>query len=145
MSFWHSAFLLSHREIMSNQQFYIDAWYTSIEQVKMAIKQNDKSVICRTMPAIGMESEFNKEVEELISMCIKNKEPWIRRAGYMCIYHMYVRMKDSIFTKNILDIIKFGMIDKEEPVKDIIGIIMDEIKEFSPDIFKQLYKKANDT
>jgi len=124
---------------MTNKYIYEEASFASFDDVRAAIKKSDKHLVCKSMPAIGMESNLSMEVYDLIELCLKSKDEWIRRAGYMCIYHLYVRFSDQVFSDRIISLIKEGMKDDNEAVQEMINNILDEVKEFSGNIYNQLY------
>ena len=55
------------------------------------------------MPAIGMQEKCNKDSLELVSLWLQNNVEWIRRAGYICLYHFYIRYRGKMCSDEVIN------------------------------------------
>ena len=122
---------------------YEDPYLEKISEINKFISNNDMQNVCKTMPAIGMQAEFNKEYLDLVKLCLKNDDEWIRRAGYLTLYHFYIRYREKICNYEIIDLWLHGKKDQSEVVSSIVNDTLDEIKEFSPGTYEKIIGKNN--
>lgn len=107
-------------------------------KVRNFIKSNDVHQVAIALVSIGMNENCNNENLNLVRLCLQSKDEWIRRAGYICLYHFYIRFRDSVCSNEVIELWRKGMTDKNSTVNSILNDTIDEIKEFSPSIYKQL-------
>lgn len=118
---------------------YEEVWFTNFDDVMQAIMTDNVHIACRSMPAIGLQSIYCKEVKQLVSACLNSHEEWIRRAAFLCLYHLYVRFGDKVCTDaDFIKTMLVGIMDKSNVVKDIVDQILIRLEEFSPEIYKRI-------
>ena len=117
---------------------YEDPYLEKMYKIKELILNNDVHNVVRAMPAVGMQEDCNNEALELIDLCLRNEAVWIRRAGYLCLYHFYVRYRERMCTIQAINFWRNGLTDHNEVVSSIVNDTLDEIKEFSPLIYQQI-------
>lgn len=110
----------------------------SAQEIKNFIIKQDVHSVAKSMPAIGMQSEFDSKTLNLVCLCLQSNEEWIRRSGYICLYHFYFRYKSEMCTQEVINFWRNGLTDKSEVVASIVNDTLDEIKEFTPAIYEQI-------
>ena len=120
---------------------YEEPYLEETSKIKEFILQNDVHHVAITMPAIGMQEKCNKESLELVSLCLKNDEEWIRRAGYICLYHFYIRYREKMCSDEVINFWNQGLTDNSKVVLSMVYDTLDELEEFSPHIYKKIIMK----
>lgn len=120
---------------------YEEPYLEEFSKIKKYILNNDVHNVAITMPAIGMQEKCNKESLELVSLCLQSDEEWIRRAGYICLYHFYIRYRDRMCSDEVINFWNHGLTDNNEVVLSMVNDTLSEVEEFSPHIYKKVIMK----
>ncbi len=89
---------------------------------------------------VGMLSDNTEDVYLLMKLCIAHNDPLIRMAGFTALWHFIKRFNNDIIWSYAINMIKTGITDNNNDIKDMINFILEEIHISAPSQWDNITK-----
>jgi hypothetical protein len=126
------------KDNIMTKPIYENVTYNTLEEIKREISNSDVKNVCNHMAGAGMSCDDLDGLFELINLCLKHDEPWIRNAGFIALYHLNVRFKDKLNSRILVKILGVGLSDNSDIVLGTVNDIIDDLNVFAPEVAKEI-------
>lgn len=119
---------------------YQSVTLVSLDQIKQEILNENVKNVCEHMCAAGMYGDDMNAIYSLVELCVNSKDEWIRNAGFLCLYHLNVRLKQEINEDFLFQALSLGIADTSKVVNGTIDSIFDDLETFNQELWLKFQK-----